>query len=72
MCMLTVKVTAQKFKPQSGLDDVGGWMNANVATNNWRRKEVLIYPGAIKVSIKFLVKEKKKTLASTAPISNPD
>lgn len=58
--ILTVEVTAQKLEPQRGLGDVGSWMNANVATNDWRREEVLIYPGAIEVSIKFLVKEKKK------------
>lgn len=57
MYILTVEVTAKQFKPQSGLGNIGGWMNANVATNDWRREEVLFYSGAIQVSIKFLVKK---------------
>lgn len=58
VCILTVEVTAQKFKPQSGLDDIFGWMNANIATDDWGREDVLIHFGAIQVSIKFLVKNK--------------
>lgn len=58
--ILTVEVTAQKFKPQSRLVNVGGWMDANVTANDWGGEDVLIDPGAIQVSIKFLLKKKKK------------
>lgn len=67
MYELTVEVTAQEFKPQSGLVDVSGWMDANVATDDWRREDVLIYLGAVQVSTKFLCLKKEIIYISCTP-----